>query len=104
MRLAALERQLKQTEEERDRIRGALDDDLVVIRNIVDERDRLKAEVDRLRGWFADRDAELARLREALEEIASWNEGDVVTGKFDEPASAATARAALAQSPEEETK
>ena len=36
------------------------------------------------------------RYRDALNEIACWGEGPQVSGKFDEPASAQTARAALA--------
>jgi len=35
------------------------------------------------------------RLREALDVIASWSEGDEVNSGFDEPESARTARAAL---------
>lgn len=38
--------------------------------------------------------AEIERLRAALNKIASWHEGPVVTGAFDEPHSAMTARAA----------
>lgn len=34
-------------------------------------------------------------LREALDKIASWGEGDIVSGKFDEPYSASIARKAL---------
>ena len=34
-------------------------------------------------------------LREAMNNIASWGEGPVVTGAFDEPHAAMTARAAL---------
>ena len=45
-------------------------------------------ELDRLR-------KETAALREALNKIASWAEGDEVNGSFDEPVSAKIARAAL---------
>jgi hypothetical protein len=45
---------------------------------------------------FAEACVEIARLRAALDRIASWGEGEVVTGKFDEPVAAAIARAALA--------
>jgi hypothetical protein len=43
--------------------------------------------------------AEIERLRAALNKIASWHEGPVVTGAFDEPHSAMTARAALGAQP-----
>lgn len=43
------------------------------------------------------KDAEVRALREALDEIACWDEGPEVTGSFDEPGSAKIARAALAQ-------
>jgi len=46
---------------------------------------------------FAEACVEIARLRAALDRIASWGEGEVVTGKFDEPVAAAIARAALAE-------
>jgi hypothetical protein len=36
-------------------------------------------------------------LRKALDRIASWDEGPVVTGVFDEPHAAMVARAALKQ-------
>ena len=39
--------------------------------------------------------AERDKLKAALEEIASWREGEVVTSLFDEPGSAETARQAL---------
>ena len=39
--------------------------------------------------------AEVRRLREALKSIASYDEGAVVTGSFDEPYAAAKAREAL---------
>ena len=42
--------------------------------------------------------AENNKLREALNRIASWNEGPEVTGSFDEPCSAEIARQALAES------
>lgn len=48
---------------------------------------------------IADLTAEIERLRAALNEIASWREGPVVTGAFDEPHSAMTARAALGAQP-----
>lgn len=58
-----------------------------------------KAEEDKR---LAAKDAELATLRErvrvyenALNEIASWGEGEKVTGRFDEPHSAKKAREAL---------
>jgi len=44
----------------------------------------------------ADRDAEIARLRAALNELAAWHDGPVVTGKFDHPWPAQFARDALA--------
>lgn len=40
-------------------------------------------------------EANLAKAREALNEIASWPEGATVTGSFDEPGAARTARDAL---------
>lgn len=40
--------------------------------------------------------AEIIRLRGALNAIASWSEGPVVDGGFDEPTAARMARAALA--------
>lgn len=40
--------------------------------------------------------AESARMREALDKIACWDEGPKVTGSFDEPGAAQIARAALA--------
>ena len=40
--------------------------------------------------------SEVERLREALNDIASWKEGPEVDGRFDEPASARRAREALA--------
>ena len=43
--------------------------------------------------------AEIERLRAALNKIASWHEGPVVTGAFDDPQSAMTARAALGAQP-----
>ena len=52
-----------------------------------------------LRQMATERDtlrAENTRLRTALEDIASWGEGETVSACFDEPASAAKARAALA--------
>jgi hypothetical protein len=49
-------------------------------------------EIDRLTG-------QITRLRAALEEIASWDEGPTVNGTFDEPYSAKIARAALTQEP-----
>ena len=42
---------------------------------------------------IAERDA----LKAALDKIASWGEGPVVTGMFDEPASAKMAREVLAK-------
>ena len=48
----------------------------------------MSSELDRLR-------KETAALREALNKIASWAEGDEVNGSFDEPVSAKIARAAL---------
>jgi hypothetical protein len=45
-------------------------------------------------------EAKVARLRAALDEIASWSEGPVVNGGFDEPGSAQTARAVLAEEKE----
>lgn len=51
----------------------------------------------------AKREAELVadreRLREALNRIASWPEGETVSGSFDEPGSAQIARDALAATP-----
>jgi hypothetical protein len=41
--------------------------------------------------------AEIERLRAALNQIASWEEGPVVSGRFDEPGAASIARAALAE-------
>jgi len=49
------------------------------------------AELSALRRVVADN----ARMREALERIAAWDEGPVITGSFDEPGSAIIARAAL---------
>ena len=43
----------------------------------------------------AEAQSEITKLREALDKIASWNEGDEVDGSFDEPGSAAIAREAL---------
>lgn len=43
--------------------------------------------------------AELDRLRAALNEIASWNEGPEVSSSFDEPHAAKVAREALKQEP-----
>ena len=43
--------------------------------------------------------AENERMREALNSIASWDEGSDVNSSFDEPGSAAEARAALAGKP-----
>lgn len=44
---------------------------------------------------LCEKDETIRVLREALEKIASWSEGPVVTGAFDEPAAAMIARAAL---------
>ena len=46
--------------------------------------------------------SEWERLEAALTRIASWSEGPVVTGRFDEPGSAEIARAALARLAEKE--
>ena len=48
---------------------------------------------------LAAAEARVARLREALNKIASWREGPVVTSAFDEPGAASVARAALAEEP-----
>ncbi len=72
---------------------------------MIHENDKLKAE---LKEWkslhnvhlieqaLTTEKAKSARLVEALNDIASWNEGDEVRGNFDEPCSASTAREALA--------
>jgi hypothetical protein len=66
-------------------------------------RDELKATLARERQQHADAlgalRAENTRLRSALEHIASWGEGDPITGAFDEPHAAKTARAALLTPP-----
>lgn len=58
--------------------------------------------VDQLRQGALTRDDyrwkaadEIERLRAALRKIAAYEEGPVVTGRFDEPWSASLARAAL---------
>lgn len=53
--------------------------------------------ITRLRAENKELRAEVERLRAALNEIASWREGPVVNGGFDEPGSARTARVALAK-------
>lgn len=47
----------------------------------------------------ASLEAEIARLRKGLHAIASWHEGDVVTGAFDEPHAAMLARGVLGAAP-----
>lgn len=49
----------------------------------------------RLLADLASLKRERDELREALNQIASWTEGDTVNGSFDEPNSAAVARAVL---------
>lgn len=44
-------------------------------------------------------EAENAALKEALNVIASWDEGETVTGSFDEPGSAHLARETLRRLP-----
>jgi len=43
--------------------------------------------------------AKYKRMEEALNKIASWEEGEVASGSFDEPAAAGEAREALAYDP-----
>jgi hypothetical protein len=47
--------------------------------------------------WLEEAADEIERLRAALNQIASWEEGPVVSGRFDEPGAASIARAALTQ-------
>ena len=65
----------------------------------------LPDEVVRLRSDLNAKDAELTllkaeneALKEALRQIASFQEGPEITGSFDEPCSARIAREALSQS------
>lgn len=53
-------------------------------------------EIERLRAELAAAMAREAKLRDTLNGIASWREGDEVTSGFDEPHSALAARDALA--------
>ena len=46
---------------------------------------------------IAELERKLAVAREALNNLASWGEGECVTGCFDEPVAAAVSRQALAQ-------
>jgi hypothetical protein len=62
----------------------------------VDLRARVAEVLDNMRKLVELAAAREERLRKALDRIASWSEGDEVTGSFDEPCSARTARAALA--------
>ena len=62
----------------------------------------MSSPADELHALLDERDAEIARLREALDKIAAWPEGAVVQSYFDEPVAAAIARAALAGTPLEE--
>jgi hypothetical protein len=59
------------------------------------QRDR--KEIMRLQRELAEAANYIQPLVDALNQIAAWNEGAEVTGKFDEPAAASKARAALAQ-------
>lgn len=63
----------------------------------MDENDKLSSEHSTCATRLKALEESHGKLFEALNKIASWQEGPEVTGKFDEPVSARMAREALAQ-------
>lgn len=66
--------------------------------------EKMHAEVSAAYGMAIRKQEEIERLREALNVIASWNEGETVTGSFDEPGAAQCARDALKSTAQEDAK
>jgi len=66
---------------------------------VIRQSDALAAVAQRDAKREAELIADRERLREALNRIASWPEGETVSGSFDEPGSAQIARDALAATP-----
>lgn len=66
-----------------------------IVSQLNDELLRRTERIKRLEIRLAAQTEHIRVLREALDKIASWDEGPVVTGTFDEPHAAMVARAAL---------
>jgi hypothetical protein len=60
---------------------------------------RMAVEHDKINARNVELQREVSKLRTALNQIAAWDEGPTVCGKFDEPASAKIAREALGGAP-----